>query len=99
VHGTALPSQKSPEGYEAMSDQDDTWGGMFWVREIGIGWRNATPGEACDEIERLRAENARLRAALVYIGKVCISHDRGDEAGRALGHIADHARAALEVKP
>jgi hypothetical protein len=47
----------------------------------------------------LRAENARLREALVYIGKVCISHDQGDEAGRVLGYIADHSRKALEVKP
>ena len=44
------------------------------------------------------AENARLREGLVYIGNVCIQHDRGDEMGRVLGHIADHARAALEPK-
>jgi hypothetical protein len=47
-----------------MSDQDDTWGGMFWVRADGGGLVSATPGEACDEIKRLRADNARLRDAL-----------------------------------
>jgi hypothetical protein len=52
-----------------------------------------------DERDGLKAEVERLGEALVYIGNVCIRHDRGDETGRALGHIADHARAALEVKP
>jgi hypothetical protein len=51
------------------------------------------------ELEWLRAENARLREALVYIGDVCIRHDQGNETGRVLGYIADNARAALEVKP
>jgi hypothetical protein len=54
---------------------------------------------AATEIERLRAENERLREALVYIGEVCIRHDQGNETGRVLGYIADNARAALEVKP
>jgi hypothetical protein len=43
-------------------------------------------------------ENNRLGDALVYIGNICIRHDRGDEMGRVLGRIADHARAALEPK-
>ena len=48
-----------------MTDQDDTRGGIFWVRADG-GLVSATPGEACDEIKRLRAENARLREALQH---------------------------------
>jgi hypothetical protein len=47
-----------------MTDQDDTSGGIFWVRAEGGDLVSATPGEACDEIKRLRAENARLREAL-----------------------------------
>jgi hypothetical protein len=51
------------------------------------------------EYDALRAENARLRETLVYIGEVCIRHDQGNETGRVLGYIADNTRAALEVKP
>ena len=76
-----------------MSDQDDTWGGMFWVREIGIGWRNATPGEACDEIERLRAENARLREALAFYVRI---RAQPVELVKDFGNTAE---AALKVKP
>jgi hypothetical protein len=83
-------------GGEAM---DDTHGGIFWVSADDGSLVSATPGEACDEIKRLRAENARLREALVYIGDVCIRHDQGNETGRVLGYIADNTRAALEWKP
>ena len=49
-------------------------------------------------LDAIRAENARLRDALVYISNVCINYDKGDEAGRALGHIADHTKSVLEMK-
>ena len=45
-------------------DQEDTHAGLFWVRASDSYWQTATPGEACAEIKRLRAENARLRKAL-----------------------------------
>jgi hypothetical protein len=61
-----------------MSDQDDTYGGIFWVRAEGGGLVSATPGEACDEIKRLRAENARLREALVPLKLIA---DRYDDDG------------------
>jgi hypothetical protein len=48
-----------------MTDEDDTHGGIFWVRADDGSSVSATPGEACDEIKRLRAENARLREALL----------------------------------
>jgi hypothetical protein len=50
-----------------MTDRGDTYGGIFWVRAAEGGWQAATPGESCAEIERLRAENARLREALKNI--------------------------------
>lgn len=67
------------------------------VAEMGLHYQGPvlTPAKA----DALRAENARLREALVYIGDVCIRHDQGNETGRVLGHIADNARAALEAKP
>lgn len=88
----------------------------MWVAEIGA-WAVGdvwTPGMVAEmsvhyqgpvltpsEIDTLRAENARMGEALVYIGDVCIRHDKGDEAGRVLGYISDLARAALagKVKP
>jgi hypothetical protein len=48
-------------GGEAM---DDTHGGIFWVRADDGSLVPATPGEACDEVKRLRAENARLRGII-----------------------------------
>ena len=51
------------------------------------------------ELDALRAKNAQMRDDLVYISDVCVRHDQGNETGRVLGHIADNARAALEVKP
>ena len=55
-----------PAKGEAMTDHDDTYNGIFWVRskDFDMRWEAATPGESCDEIKRLRAENARLREAL-----------------------------------
>jgi len=47
-----------------MTDQGDTYGGIFWVRAMDGSWRNASSGEACAEITRLRAENIQLREAL-----------------------------------
>ena len=47
-----------------MTDQEDTYGGIFWVRATDSYWQTATPGEACAEIKRVRAENKRLREAL-----------------------------------
>jgi hypothetical protein len=55
--------------------------------------------ETAAMLDALRAENARLREALVYIGEVCIRHDQGNETGRVLGYIADNAREALEAGP
>ena len=49
------------------------------------------------EYDFFRAENARLREVLVYIGEVCIRHDQGNETGRVLGYIADNAREALDL--
>jgi hypothetical protein len=46
----------------------DTFGGIFWVpsKDFDRSWQAATPGESCDEIKRLRAENIRLREALTW---------------------------------
>jgi hypothetical protein len=66
--------------------------GQCWAKYIG-------PCPTSAEADALLAENFRLRDALIYIGDVCIRHDRGDETGRVLGHIADNAREALEIKP
>jgi len=81
---------RSSAGGEAVTDQDDTHGGIFWVRADGGGLVSVTPGEACDEIKRLRAENARLREALTFY------------AGHARYHLVrdggEIARAALGVK-
>ena len=76
-----------------MTDQDDMRGGIFWVR-ADSGWVSATPGEACDEIKRLRAENARLRAALDEI-----AFAPPGACGPDLKGCIRIARAALEVKP
>ena len=78
-----------------MTDQDDTHGGIFWVRADDGSSVSATPGEACDEIKRLRAENARLREALTwYVNHgawpVELVRDGGETAREAL---------AGEVKP
>jgi hypothetical protein len=75
-----------------MSDKDDTYGGIFWVR-ADDGWVSATPAESCDEIKRLRAENARLREALEEIA------ENASKAGHALKQrcaIWAVARAALD---
>jgi hypothetical protein len=79
-----------------MTDEDDTHGGIFWVRADGGGLVSATPGEACDEIKRLRAENERLRAALEEIAR-----DDFDRPSTPSIKVAMQkcARAALEVKP
>jgi hypothetical protein len=60
-HGDGKDAEAAIAGSEAM---DDTHGGIFWVRADDGSLVSATPGEACDEIKRLRAENARLRAAI-----------------------------------
>jgi hypothetical protein len=69
-----------------MTDRGDTYGGIFWVRATDGGWHSATPAESCDEIKRLRAENARLQEAL-------------DEIAFALKGCIRIAREALEMKP
>jgi hypothetical protein len=76
-----------------MTEQDDTWGGMFWVRADGGGLVSATPGEACDEIKRLRAENARLREALAFYVRI---RAQPVELVKDFGNTAE---AALKVKP
>ena len=76
-----------------MTEQDDTWGGMVWVRADGGGLVSATPGEACDEIKRLRAENARLREALEQLARLGSEPHYGNSVGNEI------ARAALGVKP
>ena len=56
-----------------MSEQD--YGGIFWVRADG-GWRSATPGEALDEIKRLRdalREIAEKAATPGYAPEQCRS--------------------------
>ena len=50
-----------------MTDQEDTYGGIFWVRATDSYWQTATPGEACAEIKRVRAENVRLREVLEFV--------------------------------
>ena len=84
---------RSSAGGEAMTEQDDTWGGMFWVRADGGGLVSATPGEACDEIKRLRAENARLREALAFYVRI---RAQPVELVKDFGNTAE---AALKVKP
>jgi len=88
----------------------DTYGGIFWVRAMDGSWRNASAGEACAEITRLRAENIRLRKALQWF----VDNDETNEGdipmpehgGRTWNEINAYwidglnaARAALEVKP
>jgi hypothetical protein len=94
-------------GGEAM---DDMHGGIFWVRADGGGLVSATPGEACDEIKRLRAENARLRALLdeaadaleEYASDEYLHRDKYPSEmhryKRAM-EFPSSIRAALEVKP
>jgi hypothetical protein len=86
------------------SDQQDyVWfdGGDSPSGIVENGWTYAGQVLTPPEADALRADNERLREMLVYIGGFCIRHDRGDETGRSLGHIAHLARAALEpeVKP
>jgi len=84
-------------GGEAM---DDMHGGIFWVRADSGGLVSATPGEACDEIKRLRAENARLRETLensaIMIQGCYDAPTNPDSLPQMLLH---YIRAALEVKP
>jgi hypothetical protein len=59
-------------------------------------WSNASAGEACIEITRLRAENARLREALYRT----LNYIENTESRLAIKlGCGDAARAALEVKP
>lgn len=95
--GQAFRTQRSSAGGEAM---DDTHGGIFWVRADGGGLVSATPGEACDEIKRLRAENARLREALensaIMIQGCYDAPTNPDSLPQMLLY---YIRAALKVKP
>jgi hypothetical protein len=92
----------------------DTFGGIFWVRAMDGSWRNASAGEACIEITRLRAENIRLREALeMLLGTVdkCQIIEVGAGGMSIDAQIArsfylrvpvcpfEEAREALEVKP
>jgi hypothetical protein len=45
----------------------DTHGGIFWVRALDGGWRSSTPGEACDEIKRLRAALKNISTGLAVM--------------------------------
>ena len=76
-----------------MSDKEDTYGGIFWVRADGGGLVSATPHEACAEIERLRAENSRLREALAFYVRI---RAQPVELVKDFGNTAE---AALKWKP
>jgi len=78
-----------------MTDRGDTYGEIFWVRAMDGSWRNASAGEACIEITRLRAENVRLREALEDLLDDSWVRDFGEWFEDRL----KQARAALEVKP
>jgi hypothetical protein len=72
----------------------DTFGGIFWVRAMDGSWRNASAGEACIEITRLRAENIRLREALDEI-----AFAPPGACGPDLKGCIRIAREALAMKP
>jgi hypothetical protein len=82
-----------------MSDQDDTYNGIFWVRskDFDMRWEAATPGESCDEIKRLRAENARLREALTNASSETL--DAIVHNGIAMENLLKNINDGLEVKP
>jgi hypothetical protein len=73
----------------------DTFGGIFWIRAMDGSWRNASAGEACIEITRLRAENARLREALVAL----LDDAEVQDFGEWFEDRLKQACAALEMKP
>jgi len=76
-------------------DRGDTYGGIFWVRAMdGSFWRNASVGEACIEITRLRAENIRLREVLEDL----LDDSEVRDFGEWFEDRLKQARTALEGK-
>jgi len=71
-----------------MTDREDTYGGIFWVpsKDFDRSWQAATPGESCDEITRLRAENVQLRESLTEAQK-----ERAHQQGRATRNAKEYA--------
>jgi len=84
IHKVGGGSGKETSATTLLEDDLTHWKEVCYAHEAELQW--------------LRADAERMGEALVYIGNVCIRYDQGDEMGRVLGHIADHARAALEIK-